>query len=124
MIDSNSTISEIQAHVYDVSVSKGFHDKDDINSMIEAGNRLMLIVGEVAEAHEEIRNGHALTETYYPFIGHNTIVPKPEGVPSELADIVIRCMDFAETYGIDLAAAIIEKSAYNETRPHMHGKDF
>lgn len=46
---------------------------------------------------------------------------KPEGVPSELADIVIRAMDIAEFYGIDLGRAILEKMEYNQARPYKHG---
>ena len=47
---------------------------------------------------------------------------KPEGVPSELADIVIRVMDIAEFYGIDLAQAILDKMEYNNARPYKHGR--
>lgn len=46
---------------------------------------------------------------------------KPEGVPSELADIVIRVMDAAVEYGIDLNDEVELKLAYNRTRPHRHG---
>jgi NTP pyrophosphatase (non-canonical NTP hydrolase) len=90
------------------------------------GNRLMLIVGEVAEAHEEIRAGHPVTHVWYSGepVTHEEygVIPgKPEGVPSEVADIVIRALDFAEECGIDLVAMIEEKLAYNTTRPHKHG---
>jgi hypothetical protein len=46
---------------------------------------------------------------------------KPEGIPSELADIVIRVGDATAEYGIDLAQEILLKQAYNSTRPHKHG---
>ncbi len=46
---------------------------------------------------------------------------KPEGIPSELADVVIRVFDMCGYYGIDLEAAIKEKMAYNKTRPFKHG---
>lgn len=49
------------------------------------------------------------------------LLGKPEGVPSELADIYIRMVDFAEQYGIDLAKAIEEKLVYNEQREVRHG---
>ncbi|MBR3996408.1 MAG: hypothetical protein IKI97_14170, partial [Clostridia bacterium] len=62
--------------------------------------------------------GKQPTETYYREDG------KPEGVPSELADAVIRCFDMADYYGIDLEAAIMEKHAFNLTRPYKHGKEF
>lgn len=95
------------------------------------GNKLMLIVGEAAEAHEELRAGHDMTETYYPtYPAPGTAVTgelrryKPEGVPSELADIVIRVFDLAGEAGIDLATMIEKKLAFNSTREKMHGKKF
>ncbi len=46
---------------------------------------------------------------------------KPEGIPSELADVVIRCAHYAGANGIDLSAAVLEKAAYNKNRPFKHG---
>ncbi len=52
----------------------------------------------------------------------NLNVNKPEGIPSELADVVIRVADMCGYYGIDLEKAIEEKMEYNETRSHKHGE--
>ena len=41
--------------------------------------------------------------------------------PQQFADVVIRSLDFADLYGIDLESAIAEKLAYNATRGHRHG---
>jgi NTP pyrophosphatase (non-canonical NTP hydrolase) len=46
---------------------------------------------------------------------------KPEGIPTELADIIIRVLDICANWGIDISAAIADKMAYNETRPYRHG---
>jgi NTP pyrophosphatase (non-canonical NTP hydrolase) len=46
---------------------------------------------------------------------------KPEGVPTEMADVVIRVMDFCAEHGIDLAGEILAKMEYNEGRPFQHG---
>ena len=66
--------------------------------------------GEVSEHFEEFGSEHKVTETYYGEDG------KPEGVPSELADVVIYCFIMADLYQIDLAKALDEKMAYNVIR--------
>lgn len=78
-----------------------------------------LIHSEVSEILEEFRAGHAATETYYRHPDG-----KPEGVPAELADTIIRCLDMADAFGIDIEAAIAEKHEFNITRPYLHGKKF
>lgn len=115
-----TTISEWQRRVGEVNVANGWRDATpetyaDPTKQIAT---LALITTEVAEAIEEVRNGHSPSETYY---AGQSDPAKPEGVPSEIADVVIRCLDFADLYGIDLEAMIAEKIAYNGTRGHRHG---
>ncbi len=77
--------------------------------------KLMLMVSEIVEALEEFRNGHAVDDVYY---GPDN---KPEGVPIELADTIIRIFDFCEANRIDLEHALTIKMKYNEGRPYKHG---
>lgn len=105
------TIKELQQAVWENAQAHGFHEGPP-NIWKFIGN----LHAECSEAWEEARKpkfkpGH----TYYSDGG------KPEGLPSELADIMIRVADTAETLGIDLTAAIAEKMAYNKTRPYRHG---
>lgn len=44
-----------------------------------------------------------------------------KGVEVELADCVIRIMNYARQTGLDVAGALIEKNRYNATREHRHG---
>lgn len=46
---------------------------------------------------------------------------EPEGVPIELADIILRVLDIAGGEGIDIQWALSIKAAYNAHRPHLHG---
>jgi NTP pyrophosphatase (non-canonical NTP hydrolase) len=75
----------------------------------------MLVVTELSEAVEHYRNGHGMTEVWYEADG------KPDGIPVELADAMIRIMHIAEYYGMDLGREVKEKLAYNRTRDFRHG---
>jgi hypothetical protein len=39
----------------------------------------------------------------------------------EIADEIIRALDKAEAFGVDVAKAIAVKMAYNTSRPLLHG---
>lgn len=103
-------IRELVERSYAQAQEKGFHDKDH-----GFATRMMLLVTEIAEAFEDFRCNIPITQTTYAIDG------KPEGVPSELADVVIRIADTCGKYGIDLEDIILKKLDYNATRPQMHG---
>lgn len=46
---------------------------------------------------------------------------KPEGIPIEIADAVIRILDECANRGIDIDEAIRIKMEFNRTRPYRHG---
>ena len=123
------SLGALQNTCWQNSEDKGFHDNEPTDPeqlAIYNGNRLMLIVSEVSEALEELRKGYPANFTYHPtdYFGGPDGPHKPEGVPSELADVVIRCFDFAGSNGFNLGQIIQEKLAYNSTREPMHGKKF
>lgn len=115
------TIAELQSRSHQLNVKKGFHDADTPENLLTfLDRRLLLVVGEVIEAQNEIRAGHAPTAVYYL----PTNPTKPEGFGIELADVVIRTAALAELMGIDLEACIGAKHEYNLTRPYKHEKAF
>lgn len=73
-------------------------------------SRIGLMHSEASEAVEGIRKSkmddHLTTRTMEV---------------AELADIIIRIMDYAGAYNLPLAEVIIEKMTYNKGRPYMHG---
>ena len=67
---------------------------------------IALIHSEASEALEAIRKGDI------------------DNLLEELADIVIRVMDFAGNYSLPLSEAILKKHEVNKARPYKHGKKF
>lgn len=46
---------------------------------------------------------------------------KPEGIAVEMADCIIRILDWCAHEGIDIDAIVRVKHEYNKTRPYRHG---
>lgn len=123
-------INEIVNVVHLNALNKGWHETERKPAEIH-----MLIVSEIAEATEEIRNNRPPIYQIHKdsFDGNETttfVTPndpawrsdvKPEGEAVELADAVIRVMDYFGLKGWDLEEAIKAKHIYNKTRSHRHG---
>lgn len=110
---ANLSIFNFIKDVGETNTAHGFHEANT-----RPAEYIALIHSELSECLEEFRSGHEATEIYYREDG------KPEGVPMELADAVIRCFDMAYVFGIDLESAIMEKHEFNKTREYLHGKKF
>jgi NTP pyrophosphatase (non-canonical NTP hydrolase) len=109
------SISYLIRDCYKIAKDHGWWD--DSSAPINFPEKLALIHSEVSEALEEYRNPeHPIGELY--FVGDNK---KPEGVPAELADVLIRIFDLCGHYGIDLENAVYQKMLYNTSRPFRHG---
>lgn len=103
------SINELVEQAHTNAVEHGWWEEDR-----PFGELIALCHSELSEALEEYRNGKAMTTTYIKN-------DKPEGIPIELADVLIRIFDICGRYKIDLESAVKRKMAYNETRPHRHG---
>lgn len=75
---------------------------------------IALCHSELSEALEEHRNNHDPDEIYFKD-------GKPEGIPIELADLIIRVLHYTDEHGINIGKALEIKMEYNKTRPYRHG---
>jgi len=107
-----TSLKKLQKDIHDLAVKKGWYEKPRSALEIHA-----LIHSEISEATECCRRGDP---DYFTDISEDGSV-KPEGEAIELADTVIRIMDYFESKGWNLEEFIKTKHEYNKTRSHRHG---
>lgn len=112
-------LNVLSGGIHDDSTSAGWWD-DGGNKYVLA-TKLMLVVSEVAEAMEGLRKG----------LMDDHLTHRPM-VEVEVADAMIRLLDFAGALNMDIGGAVMEKLEYNrnrldhkqETRQAAGGKQF
>ncbi|WP_436528581.1 hypothetical protein [Actinoplanes sp. HUAS TT8] len=127
------TIEQMAAEIRTINIEKGWRTADGGPGTNTFGDYIALLHSELSEALEAYRD-HRLADATQPrqeiwtrpemcqpaiFQGYSK--PKPEGVGSEFADVLIRLLDVCDVFGIDLAAEYDRKIAYNRTRSYQHG---
>ena len=126
-------LNELAKEAHQIAVDHGWWSPEP-----SFGDLVALMHSELSEALEEYRAGNPnvwdacmqdglpcdkeTREAYGK--GHCSgleVEEKPEGIAVELADCIIRILDWAGKEGVDMESIIKEKMAYNRTRPYRHG---
>jgi NTP pyrophosphatase (non-canonical NTP hydrolase) len=106
MENIKKAINELSILVHHIAKSKGWWDEERND-----GEVICLMHSELSEALEALRHGN-------PPSDH---IPEFSGVEEEMADTIIRIVDYCHKRGFRLGEAIEAKVKFNSGRSHRHG---
>ncbi|CAB1078735.1 hypothetical protein D1AOALGA4SA_6468 [Olavius algarvensis Delta 1 endosymbiont] len=101
-IEFNAVAQEVN----NIAIDKGWWEGER-----NEGELIALMHSELSETLEAIRKGNPPDDK----------IPEFTGVEAELADVIIRIMDFAAAKGYRVGEAVVAKINYNKNRPYKHG---
>lgn len=97
--------NNVADRVHQIAVEKGWWDQER-----NPGEAIALMHSELSEGLEALRHD-----------AQDDHLPEFKGIEAELADTVIRIMDFAKGANLRVGEAILKKIEYNASRPARHG---
>ncbi|MBE6721868.1 MAG: hypothetical protein E7572_05195 [Ruminococcaceae bacterium] len=109
-------LTEWSKEVNKTATEHGWHEPDKEPSF---GEVVALCHSELSEALQAYREGQPNYYWIQDGTGHNS--GKPDGVAVEMADCLIRILDWAGQNGIDMESIVKQKDIYNKSRPYRHG---
>jgi NTP pyrophosphatase (non-canonical NTP hydrolase) len=98
--------NKVAEQVHRTAREKGWWDKKRND-----GEAIALMHSELSEALEALRHGNPPDDK----------IPEFNGAEAELADVIIRILDFGQGRGLRVAEALVAKMDYNRGRERMHG---
>lgn len=118
-------LNELAREVHENAVNHGFWDPEP-----SFGEIIALCHSELSEALEAYRNGEPMAYVYgedeiprlYTDMADWDELDEPEGIAVEMADCVIRVLDWVGSHPeLDFEKILLAKHRYNQGRPYRHG---
>ena len=101
-------INKLAKEIHKLALSKGWWENQN------DGEKLALMHSEISEVLEALRKGNPPDDK----------IPEFSSAEVELADLIIRALDWTAFHGYDMEKTILAKCEFNKTRPYKHGKKF
>lgn len=124
MSDSSTVLNELATDIYAWCNAKGFWDvpvpptlsaeSENYLLRLRKTQKIMLVVTELAELVEGLRTVEGPSAKILGFTHEE----------EEVADAIIRLLDYSGAFGLRIGEALSAKMAHNEGRPWRHGKNF
>lgn len=117
----------LRDRVYQINKDNGWHEEKRT-----FGELIALVHSEVSEALEDYRNGKAVNKAWYEYKNEdgsidkvsgfirNGVLGKPCGIPSELADVVIRILDICGMFGWNIELSHQRKVPFRKQKFAAH----
>jgi NTP pyrophosphatase (non-canonical NTP hydrolase) len=112
---SPGPLNLLAREAFKIAADHGFHPtEEDVGPSVPV--HVANLHGEVSELWEAFRKG----ELHAPCNKFSLGCPLT-CAEEEIADVLIRALDFCAQFGIDADRAVAIKMSFNRTRPHRHG---
>lgn len=121
LVNYTQALNDLAEEVSDVAEAKGFWDYEEISDQ-------GLIPTKIALIHSEASEALAVHRAEYDDSDEDAITGMSEmqedDFAEELADILIRTLDLAGYYDLDIGNVVMSKIQKNRERPYRHSKRY